>query len=885
MAKYMGDGVLIYFGYPQAHEDDAERAVRAGLALIEAVGKLSSVEPLQVRIGVGTGVVVIGDLVGSGDAQERGVVGETPNVAARLQAAATPGTIAIDPTTRGLLGGLFEYRDLGGIEAKGFANRVQAYEVVRASMVESRFEALRTATTPLVGRDEEVDLLLRRWEQAKGGDGCVVLISGEPGIGKSRIAETIVERLGGEPHMRLRYFCSPNHQDSALYPSIAQLERAAGFRREDTAEQRLEKLEAVLAQGTNDLSEAVPLLADLLSIPTGDRYPPLNLTPQKRKEKTLHAQLAQVEGLAARQPVLMVWEDVHWSDPTTRESLDLLIDRVPTLRVLMILTFRPEFTPPWIGRPHVTMLTLNRLPRRQGAEMIAYVTGGKALPKEVAEQIIERTDGIPLFIEELTKTVVESGIVTEAGDHYAVVGPTASLAIPTSLHASLLARLDRLAPTREVAQIGAALGRSFTYELISAVAGMPQQKIDEALDQLASAELIFRRGIPPNAEYTFKHALVQDAAYGTLLRSRRQQIYTRIATTLENQFSEVVTNEPAVMAHHCGEAGLTEKSAGYWLKASQQALARSAMMEAEAQSRKGLDLLTSMPDNPSRQQQELDLRITLGRALIATRGYGAPLVGEAYARVRLLAEQLDRPDYLFPALYGQWVFHLVRSEQKLALSLAQQMEEIGKARNDAAILLMGRLSYGHICLFSGEFVTAKVVLEQCYAMNNPAARSANRAAFATVTAEDPHVVSLGNLAVSLGYLGYVDAARSRAREALSEASRIGQVHSLAHASVFASWMECAVGSPYEIRRHAEQAVSLASEHGFPFWLGWGLIYRGWSKASLGELRGRPCVDHEGPFDPSRCWIRRKHGIRAHIACPGVREAWTDDGGPELPYRG
>ena len=627
VAKYMGDGVLVYFGYPQAHEDDAERAVQAGLALIEAVGKLSSVEPLQIRIGVGTGVVVVGDLVGAGEAQERGVVGETPNLAARLQAAATPGTIAIDTTTRRLLGGLFEYRDLGGIEAKGFANRVQAYEVVRPSMVESRFEALRTATTPLVGRDEEVDLLLRRWEQAKRGDGCVVLISGEPGIGKSRIAQTIVERLGGEPHTRLRYFCSPHYQDSALYPSIAQLERAAGFRREDTAEQRLAKLEAVLAQGTNDLSEAVPLLADLLSIPTGDRYPPLNLTPQKRKEKTLHAQLAQLEGLAARQPVLMVWEDVHWSDPTTRESLDLLIDRVPTLRVLMILTFRPEFTPPWIGRPHVTMLTLNRLPRRQGAEMIAYVTGGKALPKEIADQIIDRTDGVPLFIEELTKTVVESGIVTEAGDHYALAGPMAPLAIPTSLHASLLARLDSLAPTREVAQIGAALGRSFSYELISAVAGMPQQKLDGALEQLASAELIFRRGMPPDAEYTFKHALVQDAAYSTLLRSRRQQIHARIATTLESQFPEIVTAQPALMAQHCAEAGLNEKAVGYWLKAGQQAMARSAMTEAVAQLQKGLDLLTSMPDNPARQQQELDLRITLGQALIATKGWALSASG------------------------------------------------------------------------------------------------------------------------------------------------------------------------------------------------------------------------------------------------------------------
>ena len=477
---------------------------------------------------------MVGDLIGSGEAQERGIVGETPNLAARLQGIAEPNTVVIAESTRRLLGNLFDLEDLGAKDLKGIAEPVRAWAALRPSSVESRFEALRTATTPLVGRDEEVDLLLRRWEQAKRGDGCVVLISGEPGIGKSRIAETIVERLGGEPHTRLRYFCSPHHQDSALYPSIAQLERAAGFRREDTAEQRLAKLEAVLAQGTNDLSEAVPLLADLLSIPTGDRYPPLNLTPQKRKEKTLHAQLAQLEGLAARQPVLMVWEDVHWSDPTTRESLDLLIDRVPTLRVLVILTFRPEFTPPWIGRPHVTMLTLNRLPRRQRAEMIAHVTGGKALPKEIADQIVDRTDGVPLFIEELTKTVVESGIVTEAGDHYAVAGPMAPLAIPTSLHASLLARLDRLAPTREVAQIGAALGRSFSYELISAVAGMPQQKLDEALDQLASAELIFRRGTPPDAEYTFKHALVQDAAYSTLLRSRRQQLHGRIVTTLEN---------------------------------------------------------------------------------------------------------------------------------------------------------------------------------------------------------------------------------------------------------------------------------------------------------------------------------------------------------------
>jgi predicted ATPase len=548
---------------------------------------------------------------------------------------------------------------------KGFAAPVQAYQVLRPSAVESRFEALRTATTPLVGREEEIDLLMRRWRQAKTGEGCVVLISGEPGIGKSRIAHTIVERLGAELHTRLRYFCSPHHQDSALYPSITQLERAAGFLREDTPKHRLDKLEAVLAQGSNDLSQAVPLFADLLSIATGERYPALNLTPQKRKEKTLHAQLAQVEGLAARKPVLMVFEDIHWSDPTTRESLDLLVDRVPTLRVLLVLTFRPEFTPPWIGRAHVTMLTLNRLPPRHRAEMIAHVTGGRALPKEIADQIIDRTDGVPLFIEELTKSVVESGIVIEADDGYAVTGLSKPLAIPTTLHASLLARLDRLAPTREVAQLGAALGRSFTHELISAVAQMPQHKLDDALEQLVRTELIFRRGTPPYAEYTFKHALVQDAVYSTLLRSRRQRIHARAATTLEKQFREIAAAQPEIMARHYSEAGLNEMAVGYWLKAGQQAAARSAMIEAVAQLRKGLDLLPSLPDNSWRQQQQLELQFALIQPLIVVKGYSATSVGQVITEARAVADQLGRADVFLVLALWEWLFYAVKSEHRL----------------------------------------------------------------------------------------------------------------------------------------------------------------------------------------------------------------------------
>jgi class 3 adenylate cyclase len=527
VARYMGDGVLVYFGYPQAHEHDAERAVRAGLALVEAVPKLKTAAgaPLQVRVGIATGIVVVGDLIEAETTQEHEVVGETPNLAARLQALAEPGTVVISSSTHRLTGGLFHYRDLGPVALKGFAETVPVWQALGASAAESRFEALRASATPLVGRGEEINLLLCRWEQAKGGEGAVVLLSGEPGIGKSRIAQTILERLSGEPHTRLRLFCSPHHQDTALYPSITQLDRAAGFRRDDTDEQRLTKLEAVLALAANDLGEAVPLLAALLSIPTGDRYPALDLTPQKRKEKTLRSLVAQVEGLAARQPVLLVVEDAHWADPTSLELFDLIVERASRLPLLAIVTFRPEFVPPWVGRPQVTLISLNRLPRRLRAEMIAHVTGGKVLPQEIADQITDRTDGLPLFIEELTKAVVESGLLVETGDQYVATGPVTALAIPTSLQASLLARLDRLAPTRDVAQIAAALGRHFSHELISAVAAMPRQQMDDALAQLVNAELIFRRGTPPDAEYTFKHALVQDAAYGTLLRSRRQQIH------------------------------------------------------------------------------------------------------------------------------------------------------------------------------------------------------------------------------------------------------------------------------------------------------------------------------------------------------------------------
>jgi tetratricopeptide (TPR) repeat protein len=612
----------------------------------------------------------------------------------------------------------------------------------------------------------------------------------------------MVERLAGEPHIRLRFFCSPHHQDSALYPVIAHLERAAGFRRDDTAEERLGKLEALVAQGANEVSTAVPLLADLLSLPAGERYPPLNLTPQKRKEKTLAVLTAQVEGLSGREPVLTVYEDVHWSDPTTRESLDLLVDRLSGRRVLAIITFRPEFTPPWVGRPHVTLLTLNRLPPPQRAEMIGYVTGGKALPKEIAEQIVERTDGVPLFIEELTKSVVESGLVSESGDRYAVAGPVSSLAIPTSLHASLLARLDRLAPTREVAQIGAALGRSFSHEVISAVGGMPQTRIDDALEQLVHAELIFRRGTPPDAEYTFKHALVQDAAYSTLLRSRRQQIHARVASVLEQQFPETVEAQPQVLARHCTEAGFTKKAIAYLLKATQQSMGRSAMPEAEAQIRRGLELVSAFPEDTEAKSLELDLQMLLGPVLFATVGYTAPSVAAAHDRAGQLCRELDRPYDLAVLLSAQCVFHVLSGDLKLAVQESDAVLKLAQEKQNPDLEFCG-YSVSTIARFHiGDFIVA----------NRDAERADPGAPCILVF---PTLIFLFR---SQTYLGYLDRARAYRDEALTLARQRMHGHTLVTAESISFEIDDAMQiEPNVLRNRADEVLAHADQSGFPYW--------------------------------------------------------------------
>jgi len=547
IARYMGDGVLVYFGYPQAHEDDAAQGVRAGLALVDAVANLRTDfdAALKVRIGIATGTVVVGDLIGEGAAQEEAVVGETPNLAARLQAAAEPGTVVISASTRRVTGGLFEYRDLGPVALKGWTEPTPAWQVVGASEAASRFEAQHTTRlTPLLGRDDEIEVLSRRWRDATQGEGRVVVLTGESGIGKSHIALAFQERLQAEPHIRLRYYCSAHHTNSALFPFIGQLERAARFERGDAPAEKLAKLEALLMQSGVNAVHSVPILANLLSLPPSERHPLPELSPQKRKEATLAALRGQLEGLAARQPVLVVFEDAHWIDPTSLELLAIMVERLPQLRALLLITARPEFTQPWPGHAHVTMLPLTRLNRRVGSAIIERIAAGKTLPEEVTNQILARTDGVPLFLEELTKTVLEGGLLQERDGHYVLDRPLPALAIPTTLHDSLMARLDRLAPVREVAQIGAVVGREFSYELLSVVAGLPKKKLDEALAQLVESELVFCRGEVPQAIYTFKHVLVRDAAYSGLLKSRRAQLHSAIASAVEQRFPEIIQAEP-----------------------------------------------------------------------------------------------------------------------------------------------------------------------------------------------------------------------------------------------------------------------------------------------------------------------------------------------------
>jgi class 3 adenylate cyclase/predicted ATPase len=835
VAKYMGDGVLIYFGYPRAHEDDAERAVRAGLGTIDAVGRLDvKSTKLLARIGIATGLVVVGDLIGEGSSQEQSVVGETPNLAARLQALAEPDTVVIAAGTRRLVGDLFEVRDLGTTEVKGIAGPVPAWQALRPSVVARRFEALHaTALTPLVGRDEEIDLLLRRWARAKAGDGQVVVISGEAGIGKSRLTAALLERLRDEPHTRLRSFCSAYHRDSTLYPFIAQLERAAEFEREDSPEAKLDKLEILLAQSGEIGAETAGLFADLLGLAGEGRYPPLPQAPQQKREMTLAALLGQLEALAQRQPVLMVFEDAHWADPTSLELLDRAIERAARLPVLLVITFRPEFQAPWVGQAHVSALSLNRLAQRETSALVSGITAGKPLPPEILDRIIERTDGIPLFVEELTKNLLESGLLREEIDSYALTGPLAPLAIPSSLQDSLMARLDRLAPVKEVAQIGAALGREFSYELLAAAARRTDTQLRDALDQLTEAGLVFRRGTPPRATFMFKHALVQDAAYGSLLRSQRQGLHAHIGKVLEDRFPETSETQPEILAHHFTQAGLSDVAVEYWRKAGERALQRSANAEASAHLTNAIGLIASLPAGSDRDRRELTLQMALGSATRAIKGHAATETLRVYSRARELLDDSIPVKEQMAVLYGLWSVDVVRAESVHAGEVAEQSLAIAERQNDPEALAFANRMMGWSSWVLGDFSRAKPPLERVIPLYEPGAANVTDLRYS----QDHAVWSLSSLALALWPLGYPEQAAAAAVKSLSWADGIQHTMTTGFALWTGSTLNSFFGSD-ELQNgmHSERALAYCVEHDVNAYIPFSQFYHGWTLVQRGEHR-------------------------------------------------
>ena len=843
IARYVGDGILTYFGWPKAHEDDAERSIRAALEIVQAVKAVPAPQSLLVHIGIATGLVVVGEQAGESP-EAKLAVGPTPNLAARLQGLAGPNQIVIAASTRQLVGGAFELSDLGNHSLKGVSEPVRVWRVLQLAVTEDRFEATHggSVLTPFVGREEELALLLARWKQSRDGEGQVVLLCGEPGIGKSRLTQTLKERLAAEAHTRLNYQCSPYLANSAFHPIISQLERAAGFERDDSAETKLDKLEMLLALEPDQLPVTAPLIAALLSLPI-ERYPPRMLLPQKQKELTMLALIEQVIRLAQRQPVLMLMEDVHWIDPSTTELLNLLPDRIRGNAVLLLVTHRPEFASPWSAQANVATLNLYRLSRQWGSTMVQQVTGRKPLPTEVLDQILAKTDGVPLFVEELTRWVLDSGFLNETPDQYEIKGPLPALAIPSSLQDSLMARLDRLAAAKEIAQIGACIGREFSHELLAAVSPKAEQALQYGLEQLMASGLIFRRGTSREATYSFKHALLQDTAYASLLRSRRREIHAMIGRTLMERFPERCEAQPELVARHLTEAGHTEDAIRFWRQAGERAMARSAQAEAALHLSHALELVRTLPMGPERVQGELGLLITLGPILMATKGFADPQVSLTYRQAREICQTIGDTPQIVPVLFGLWAFHVVRGNLGIARDLAEQIQRLLQGSDDTGILLEARLASGVTLYFLGELASARAELEAALTLYNPAKHRVHAQLFG----QEPGMASHLYLASVLAVAGESAAAREHLRTAGQISNETAHLHSSARCLGDTMLVHYLLGDLAAVAETGRALLTLAVEQGFPIW-----------KAQAEVLTGALELARDG--DPAAAFKRMRRGI-------------------------
>jgi class 3 adenylate cyclase/tetratricopeptide (TPR) repeat protein len=812
VAQYLGDGLMTYFGWPRAHEDDAERAIRAGLEIVEAVKQVPAPGLLQVRVGIATGPVVVGE-TGDGDASvPKLAVGETPNVAARIQGLAGADQVMIGADTRRLVGGTFDLDDSGEHVLKGIVEPMRAWRVTGESRAEGRFDAAHgEELTPLVGRDLELGLLMDRWARAQEGEGQVVLLSGEPGIGKSRILSALREKLEGEGAQAMRFQCSPYYINSAFWPSIDNFERALKFARDESPESKLDNLESLIVGHYQRPLADVRFIAAMLTIPCDERYGELAMTPQKFKDETLRTLVDLTEAAANKQPSVLMFEDAHWADPTTLEVLDLMIDRVKAMPLLIVLTHRPEFQNRWADHGHVISLNLSKLTRAQSAAMTSRVTGGKALPDDFLEQIIAKTDGVPLFVEELTKSILESGELKELADSYEYVGGARNVTIPATLRDSLMARLDRFMPVKEIAQIGAAIGREFSYELVSAVAPLSKTPLDDALAQLTDSGLAFRRGTPPDAIYTFKHALVQDAAYDSLLKSKRQVLHGKIARVIEERFPNTKITEPEVLAHHLTAAGLIESAIPLWQRAGELALHRMSLREAISHLDKGLELIDTLPASVERDTSELALRLALGDAWIARRSWSAFEVWNNLHPALKLAKSLGRNDALVPILRGLHSNIIGLGRVAESVSWAQAMLDMAKMTSDDRLLIAGHNALVYSYFWLGRLVEAMEHADKVLALYDEANYSTQ-----PVSAFDPKTHTQIYRSVVAWMLGCPDRAVQCFDEGIAHARRLGHPFHLgwalsAGADVF-DWRR----EPEVLREHAQECERLGKENAMPF---------------------------------------------------------------------
>jgi class 3 adenylate cyclase/tetratricopeptide (TPR) repeat protein len=837
VAQYLGDGLLVYFGYPVAREDDPRRAVHGGVGIVEVLASLN--ERLQrdrgitlaVRIGIHTGPVVVGE-IGGATRREALALGETPNIAARLQAIAEPNTVVISAATYRLLHGTVAVTDLGAQAVKGLPAPVRAYRVEAAKgAIDSRDATAAAVLTPLVGRDQEIGLLLARWEHVKDDRGHVVLLGGEPGIGKSRLVRVLKDRIAAERSLGWECRCSAYHQDSALYPLIELFERAFQFDRDDPSLHRFANLQAGLARYGLAVPETLSLWAAFLSLPLPASIPPLNLTPQRQKEKTFETIVALMLAVAGQQPLLLIVEDLHWADPSTLELIDFLFGQVPAAPILVLMTSRPEFRPPWTARSHFTYLTVNRVTRKQTELMVERMTGGKSLPADVLQQIVVKTDGVPLFVEELTRMVIESDLLQDRGDRYELTDALPTLAIPSTLQDSLMARLDRLATVKEVAQVGSALGRSFHYELLRAVASIDEAALQRALARLAESDLLHHRGVPPDATYIFKHALIQETAYQSMLVSRRQQLHKRIGETLVDRFPETTETQPELVAHHYTEADLADQAVGYWWRAGQRAVERSANLEAISHLTKGLSVLASRPNSRDRLERELALRTALGPALMSTKGLGSPEVGANYTQALELCRQLGERPELFAVLRGLWEFHELRGELKIALGLGEELFRLAQVADDPALRLVTHDVLGDTLYWCGDFTRALEHLEQgiaLYRIDEHRGLAHQHAGY------DPCVACHIFSAYALWYLGYPDRAARRIEEGTALARELSQTFSLSLAVQFGTVVHHLRREVSQAKVCAETNVGLSTEQANVFLLGCGMVEEGWATVHEGR---------------------------------------------------